>query len=194
MDEAGQYYLTWIERVPGSGYSIYFASTAPDIQEALSQLTRGDKSRMLADTVFGLLKGATVTPVAALMWLAIPGLLLALTWKIREYDDSLIRPASLITLVLGLAAYWVGKLYTFMNVDYLAFVPFSCWLPVIPVSLFVPMQVGVPLIIFGIALGVAIYYAKRHNSTSVALFVVTYGVADSLLTMAIYCELLLRTY
>jgi hypothetical protein len=194
VDESGKYYLTWIERVPGSGYAIYFASTAPDIQETLSQLTRGDISRMVADTFFGLLKGATVTPVAALMWLAIPGILLALTWKLREYDDNLIRPASLVTLVLGLAAFWVGKIYTFMTVDYSAFVPFSSWLPVIPVSLFVPIQVGIPLVIFGIALGVAIYYARRNNSTSVALFVVTYGAADSLLTMAIYCELLLRTY
>jgi hypothetical protein len=193
-DGSGNFYLTWIERMVGSGYAVYFASTAPDIQEAFSILTDGDVNQMVGETTFGLLKGAVLAILSTPVWLILPGLLLALTWKLRERDESITRPVSLIILVLALAAFWGSKLATFKNVNTFAFVPFSTWIPVISASQAVLLQWGVPLLVFLIGIGVALYYAKRQSTPSTALFVVAYGVTDSLLTMAIYGELLISTF
>jgi len=196
-DESGEYYLTWIEGITGSGRSVYFASTASDIQEALSILTDEDKERMVSETTFGLLKGAVLALVAAPMWLILPGIILVIGLIFGKLDESLNHPISRAIIALGLAAFWVSKLFTFMNVENaFAFVPFSNWIPVIPANLFLPLQIGIPLIVFLIALATAWYFAKsdRYSTPPVPLFVVFYGIVDSLLTMAVYGELLLRIF
>jgi hypothetical protein len=195
IDKPGDYYLTWLERVYGSGYSVYFTSTAHDIQETLSQLTEGDKERMVVDTIFGLLKGAVLAIIATPMWLVLPGLVLALALIFGKLDESLTHPISRAIIALGLAAFWASKLFTFMTVeDAFTFVPFLNWIPAIPANLFLPLQLGIHLIVFLIALVTAWYFAKtdRFSTPPVPLFVVFYGVVDSLLTMAVYGELLLR--
>jgi len=191
-DEAGQLYVTWIERREGSGYDIYLASTAPDIRQALEAPTRGDVSRMAAATVFGLLQGAVFFPFAALIWLALPAVLLAITWPFRRGSNSLVSRPALVSIVLAVAAYWAGKLVTFARAG--AYVPFLTWIPVLPAWLHVPLQWGVPVAGTLIALWVAWYYARRGTIRSAAWFVAIYGAVDSLLTMAVYGGFLYNTF
>lgn len=189
-DATGHLYLTWSERAQGGGYWVYFASTAPDIQAALSELTDGDVNRMVGSTIFGLMKGAVLTLISAPIWLALPGLLLVLTVKLRERDDSLVRPASFFVIVLALIVFWGAKMATFRAVDIFAYIPFSIWIRVIPPSLTLALQVGIPVATFLIALLTAWLYARRNSEQSAAMFVVAYGVVDCLLTMAVYGEFL----
>jgi hypothetical protein len=194
-DESGDYYLTWIEGITSSGRSVYFASTASDIQEALSILTDEDKERMISETSFGLLKGAVLALVAAPMWLILPGIILVIGLIFGKLDENLNHPISRVIIALGLAAFWVSKLFTFKTVGgAFAFVPFSNWIPVLPANLFLPLQISIPLIVFLIALATAWYSSKtgRYSTPPVPLFVVYYGAVDSLLTMAVYGELLLQ--
>jgi hypothetical protein len=150
---------------------------------------------MVVDTIFGLLKGAVLAIIATPMWLVLPGLVLALALIFGKLDESLTHPISRAIIALGLAAFWASKLFTFMTVeDAFTFVPFLNWIPAIPANLFLPLQLGIHLIVFLIALVTAWYFAKtdRFSTPPVPLFVVFYGVVDSLLTMAVYGELLLR--
>jgi hypothetical protein len=189
-DASGYLYLTWSERAQGGGYWVYFASTAPDIQAALSEITDGDVNRMVWNTTFGLARGAVLALVSAPMWLVLPGLLLVLTTRLRERDGSMVRPASLTIIALALIAFWVAKMATFRVVDIFSFVPFSIWIQVIPPSLNLALQVGIPVGIFLFALLAARLYARLNGEPSPAMFVIAYGAVDSLLTMAVYGEFL----
>jgi hypothetical protein len=79
---------------------------------------------------------------------------------------------------------------TFRAVDIFAYIPFSIWIQVIPSSLALPLQVGIPVGIFLIALLAARLYTRLNGEPSAFMFLVAYGVADSLLTMAVYGEFL----
>jgi len=190
-DRARYLYVTWRE-IRSPGFHVYFASTAPDIKQALRSLTIGDISRITVDTVFGLLTGALFSPLTAVLWLIAPLLLLALTWVTRRGDGRMARWGTPISLALGVGAYWVSKLVTFER-D-LTYVPFSEWIPLIPSWLAIPLRFGAPIIIFVVAIRTAWHYTYRKERRSAVLFMLVYAGVDSLLTMAIYGGLLLGTF
>ncbi len=192
-DGTGYLYATWIERreeMPG--YQIYFASTADDIHQVLSPLTRGDIGRMVTNTFFGLLTGAVFFPVAMLLWLVLPLLLLAVTWVFRRGSETITSRASLLSIALALIAYWGVKLVTFAQAG--SYVPFSGWIPIIPSGLGVVLQLSVPVIIALLGLAAAWYVMVRTHSRSAAVFVIIYALVDSFLTMAVYGGLLYSAF
>jgi hypothetical protein len=191
-DDLGHIYITWLERLQGSGYNVYFASTAADIQEALNPITRGDVFRMIADTFFGLLKGAVFSLLYAPLWLAIPGLLLALTVKFRKDSNSLLSVINFSSLVVAIIVYWGGKLFSLGNIN--SYVPFSAWIPVIPSWMKFPLQLGAPILGTVIALMVAWHYANRGGTKSAAQFFFIYAGIDCLITLALYGELLFARF
>ena len=133
--------------------------------------------------MFGLLGGAVLVPVA-LVWFIAPLVVLGLTSVIRRKDVSLTNPGVIISLALAAAAYWVSKL-TFMPTiqDY---VPFSAWWPFIPPVLNIPLRLGVPILITGVALLVAWRFTYGRDRPSPFFLLLIYLVVDSVLTMAIY--------
>ena len=191
-DEAGHLYVTWVEPKDVSGYQVYLTSTAPDIRQALSPLTRGDTGRMVTNTFFGLLTGAVFSPVAMLLWLVLPFLLLAVTWLFRRGSETITSRESLLSIALALLAYWGVKLVTFARAR--NHVPFSGWIPIIPSGLGVVLQFGVPVAIALIALAAAWYVIKRTDGRSALVFVIIYALVDSFLTMAVYGELLYNAF
>jgi hypothetical protein len=66
------------------------------------------------------------------------------------------------------------------------YVPFSAWLPFIPPALNLPLKVGIPLLIAGLALAVAWRYSYGRDRPSPFFFLIFYMVVDSVLTMAVY--------
>jgi hypothetical protein len=182
-DKAGQLYLTWMEGSALSGYDVYFSSTAPDIRGALSGLTWGEFGPLAAETLFGLLTGAVLVPLA-LLWILPAMVILGLTSVIRRDDESFSSPGVIVSLALAITAYWVTKLAFMPTVrDY---VPFSAWLPFLPPALNLPLQVGVPLLITGLALAVAWRYTYGGERPSPFFFLLIYAVVDGALTMAVY--------
>ncbi len=182
-DQAGQLYITWLESGADSGYDVYFSSTAPDIRNVLEGITWGDVGRLGAETLFGFLGGAMLAPLA-LAWVVAPLVVLGLTSVIRRKDESFTSPGVIISLTLAIAAYWVGKLALLPTIhDY---VPFSAWLPFIPSPLNLPLQVGVPVLISGLALVVAWRYTYGHDRPSPFFFLLIFVAVDGILTMAVY--------
>jgi len=190
-DANGNQYITWLESAPGAGYGIYFASTAPDIIQAFGGLTPGDISWMVTNTFFGLLHGIVFFPFVALIWLVLPAILLGLTWIFRRGTENLLCWASLISLVLAMGGYWISKMTTFSRA--VSFVPFSPWVPIIPTWMAVPIKVGVPILGTVFALSAAWRYARQSITQSALMFMLIYIGIDSLITMAIYGEVLFNS-
>jgi hypothetical protein len=182
-DEAGQLYITWLESGAESGYNVYFSSTAPDIRKALSGLTWDDVGRLGPELLFGLLGGAVLVPLA-MAWIIAPLVVIGVTSVIRRRDESFTNTGVLVSLALAMGAYWVSKLLLMPTIpDY---VPFSAWLPFIPPVLKLPLQVGVPLLIAGLALALAWRYTYGRDRPSPFFFLLIYMAVDSVLTMSVY--------
>jgi len=187
-DDGGYIFLTWLERIQGSGFSIYLTSTAPNLIKSFSSITNEDVSRMITDTFFGLLRGAVFSFLFAPLWLALPGLLLVFTSRFRVDSDDPHSRFTIGSLVIAMVFYWVVKLFTLRNVN--IFIPFSPWIPVIPSWLEHPLKLGVPIIGTGIALIVASHYTLRNGVISTIKYFIIYGGIDCMITLAVYGELL----
>ncbi len=184
-DETRQLYLTWLERGEDGGFQVYFASTASDIQAALSRATWGDIGRIGRETIFGLLSGAVLAPVVVMLWLILPLLILFLTSFLRRRsEDKLTSPGTMISLLLAAAIYWGAKLLTIPGIG--SFIPFAAWVPAIPTWLQAPLQIGVPVAITIAAIRVAWHFTYRRRATSLLYFAFLYAAVDGVLTMAIY--------
>jgi hypothetical protein len=182
-DRAGYLYLTWLESGAPSGYLVYFASTAPDLRKALSGLVWDDIGRLAGETIFGILGGVVLLPLA-LVWIIAPLIVVGLTSVIRRHEERLTSPGVIISLALALAAYWASKLALFPGIE--DYVPFSAWLPFIPSTLGLPLRLLVPALITGLALVLAWRYTFDHDRPSVFFFLLIYALIDGALTMAVY--------
>jgi len=182
-DPAGQLYITWLESGADSGYDVYFSSTASDIREALAGITWGDVGQLGAETLFGLLGGAMLVPLA-LAWVVAPLVVLGITSVIRRREESFTSPGVIISLTLAIVAYWVSKLALMPTIQ--DYVPFSAWVPFMPSALGLPLQVGVPVLISGLALAVAWRYTYGHERPSPFFFLLIFVAVDGILTMAVY--------
>ncbi|GAB4527856.1 MAG: hypothetical protein Kow0063_03540 [Anaerolineae bacterium] len=182
-DQGGYLYITWLVSGAESGYDVYFSSTAPDVRQALGKVTWGDIGQLGAETVFGLLAGVVLTPLA-LAWIVAPLLVLGLTSLLRRKDERFTSPGVLASLVLAIGAYWISKLALMPTIrDY---VPFSAWLPFIPPAFGLPLQVLTPLLITGLALMLAWRYTYAQDRPSPFFFLAIYAAVDAILTMAVY--------
>ncbi|UCG24071.1 MAG: hypothetical protein JSW55_18390 [Chloroflexota bacterium] len=181
-DAEGRLYLTWLERVANE-FHVYFASTAPDIVDNLNSLTLTDTRQLAGDTVFGLLIGALLTPIALVIWLIIPLAVLLVTSPMRKEDQTLRSPGTIISLGLAVLAYLVVKTFTLPGIR--EYVPFSAWLP-LPPWMELPLQIIVPLGITLVALLAAWTFTYRRNNNAPVYFIIIFGAADSLMTMAVY--------
>jgi hypothetical protein len=190
-DSARHLYATWRE-VGQAGFRVYFAGTSPELVQALRPLTRGDLARMVVDTVFGLLTGAIIAPIAAFGWLIAPLAVLGLTWFLRRNAEQFMHWGVLASLAAALIAYWAGKLAVFG--DNLGYVPFSAWVPVIPPWLGLPLRIAIPLLTLAAGLRVAWRLTYGADRRSVLLFLLAYAAVDSVITMAIYGGLILGSF
>ncbi|MEJ2746576.1 MAG: hypothetical protein P8183_01460 [Anaerolineae bacterium] len=184
-DANGQLYLTWLERAGSGGFQIYFASTAPDLVQALSDVTTGDLTRMARETAFGLLSGAVLSPILVALWTLLPIVVLYMTSLLRRGAASYrVTIGTAISLLLAIAVYWVIKLSTLPGIR--SYVPFSAWIPGIPSWLQIPLQIGVPILTTLTGIFAAWYFTYRRDSDSILNFLLIFTAVDGLLTMAVY--------
>jgi hypothetical protein len=184
-DNSHHLYLTWLEHGEENGYKVYFASTAPDILQALSTVTWGDLTRINRDIAFGLLSGIALAPILVSLWSLIPIIVLYLTSILRRgRPGKRIMVATIISVLLAGAAYWAIKLTTIPGIR--SYVPFSAWIPGIPMWLQAPLQIGVPILTTLTGIAVAWYFTYRRNSDSILNYILLFAAVDGLLTMAVY--------
>ncbi len=172
----------WLER-DVEGFQVVFASVDPGVVTTYGRLSMQDYASLAGQTLFGMVMGALMFPFA-MMWMIVPILLFLITYPLRRGSHRLRAPGNLISLGLALSGYWVAKLSSLANLN--TFVPFSPWIPVIPDWMALPLQIGVPLIILGVSMGIAWWATYRRQHPSPMLFLLVYLAVDGVLSTAIY--------
>jgi hypothetical protein len=109
---------------------------------------------------------------------------LFLTGGLRRSEDGIAGIGGLLSLALALALLWAVKLGVLPAIQ--TYVPFSAWIPVIPVGWDELLRIGVPALIAAAGFLAAWVYLARRGEDSPYRFVAVYAVVDSVLTMAIY--------
>ncbi len=187
-DDALSLYITWLERAEGGGFQIYFASTAPDLYDALSGLTSADMAYITRETVFGMLSGMALAPFVIFLWGAGGLIVFGLTSFMRRNENPI---GTIISLGLSVVAYSAVKLLSLPGMR--TYVPFSAWIPRIPDWMQAPLQIVTPLVITLFALWLAWYVIYRRGSKSALYFFFLFVAVDGFLTMAIYGFLIYNT-
>lgn len=177
-------YVTWMERGELPGFLVYLTSTHPPMTQGLAELDQEDVARLTADTAFGMLTGMLIAPIATLVALVVPLLIVGLAAFFRDEDEPLLAPATLISLTLSLAAFWTAKLGVIPTI--FEYIPFSAWLPMIPSWLDDPLRLGVPIFIGLLAFLVAWDRTYRRQVRSPIYFILIYAAIDGMLTGAVY--------
>ena len=183
VDDAGYLFASWLELTDVRQYSVYLATTAPSFRSNFDQLTYGDYRRMAGDTLFGMISGVILIPIAFL-WMVVPLASLGITSILRRHESSLFRPGHLISLGIAVGIYWFLKLSIFSNLR--TSIPLILWIPVIPVSWYPWLRYGVPVLGTGVAMVVALWSMRRTERTSPVIAFLIYGLVDGLFTVALY--------
>lgn len=183
-DTAGHLYLTWLEKSAGSGFLVYFAGTSPSMVSAMENLTTSDVVRVLADSAFGMLTGILLAPLAALISVVAPLVLLALTSFLRKDTDTVFSPGTFFSLVVSLVAFWYAKIAMLPSIG--EYVPFSAWVPFLPVWSEGLLRWGVPALTAVVGLIVAWALTYRADRRSPVYFLLIYAAVDGVITGAMY--------
>lgn len=187
-DPQDHLHLLWLERGEDAEQIVYYASTRPEVIDALAGITGDDLGRMASATAFSMVSGLLFTPLA-LLWLILPAILIIATSFLRQEGESFNRRGSLLSIGLAVAAYWGVKLLVMPAL--LQTTPFPDWYPVIPVWMAAVLRVAVPLLISALALFLAHRFTYERGRHSPLFMVLLFGLIDGALTMAIFAGILI---
>jgi hypothetical protein len=189
-DQRRNLFVSWQEKGDQGGFKVFYAGTSTEIREAMTPLTRGDWLSLASETVFGMLSGIVLIPLA-LIWIVPCLIVLGLTTWLRRGEPGILHPGVMLTLALSLAAYWTTKLMVLPDIR--TYVPFSAWIPIIPPALGSVLRLTVPLAVAGLGLLAGWRMSYGRGGTSPTLFVLMYALVDGVFTLAIYGVLMLST-
>jgi hypothetical protein len=182
-DADGNLFASWLESGDVSRFDVYLASTSDELKAAFNPLTVNDVTDLTASTLFGLLTGILLAPVAAVLFLVLPMLVIGLTSIFRRGDQTIRSPGTIISFILAIAIFQVAKFAALPGMtDY---VPFSAWLP-LPEFLKAPLQIIVPVVIMIGAIFSAWHFTYRQKTDSPLYFMILYVAVDTLFTMSVY--------
>lgn len=182
-DAQGYLYASWLEGASPGPYSVYFASTRPDLVESSNRLGLQDYLNITADTLFGLVSGMVLIPFP-IAWGLVPTLFILFTGRLRQEGEPITGRGTAITLAIAIAMYWFGKLLTLPG--FVTYVPFSAWWPFMPQSWELPLRILVPLISTGLGLYVAWRMTYGRDRRIPLFFILMFSAVDGLITIAIY--------
>jgi hypothetical protein len=187
-DPADHLDLGWLEPAEGEGYTVFLASTRPSLVDAFRGVTGRDVRQMASESVFGMLSGIVLVPLA-LVWMIAPLLVVVISSIWRSGDDRLSRPSTWIPLLLAIAAYWVAKRAFLPEV--FSYVPFSAWVPIIGPTVGTILRLGLPILGSALGFWVAYAYTYGRDRTSPTFFVLIFSAVDAVVSMALYGGLFL---
>ena len=187
VDSAMHLHLAWREGAAGN--SVYYGTTQPEAVAELERLGAGDIINAIFQGGMEGLVGVTFLPIIGFGWL-LPGMILIVIVKILRDQDNLTEWKYWIPLVIASLMYYVIKLATLPTIS--SYVPFSAWID-IPERFGTPLRIGIPVLIFIIAV-LAANYVRRRKTQSAAVFYITFVLVDAALTLAIYGVNLLGSY
>lgn len=183
IDESKYLHITWLEENLEGSYDLYYATTEPGTKAVLDQLTGEDRLQLGQEIAFGMLSGALLIPFP-LFWLMAAMAVVFVTSFLRKANEPLAAPGTLISILLGLVAYFVAKLASLPGL--LSYVPFSAWVPHLSQDWQNGLQLGVPLVVGALGFAAAYERTYRRSNRSPLFFFLIYALIDGVLTMAIY--------
>lgn len=186
-DDDRELHLAW--REGSSGQWVYYASTRPEIRARLDQLDTGDFVNAALQGVLEGFASVLFFPILGFLWI-FPGVILLVFRRLFLDHEDPGNPTTLILLGSALVVYELIKVFTLPTI--LTYVPYSAWLE-IPENWRLPLQIGAPLFIIAVSLGVA-EWVRRGRAFSSLIYYFSFAVTDSLLTLSIYGVSLLGVY
>lgn len=186
VDGAGNLYLVWREGAAGS--QVFLSTTASEARTALDGVSSSDLPSLLLTGGLEAITGILLFPFA-LPWMVV-GFVMLIVWRLIKNDEDLTFPTSKILLIIAIISYQVLKVL-FLS-PMLVYVPFSAWID-IPAHLELIYRVGVPLVIFTVALLAAQWFTRKSTPSSLTYYLVVV-IVDCIFTMAIYGVILLGEY
>ena len=185
--------ITWLEKSSSSLSTVYFASTDPQMISRFETVSAGEALYIVYTVGFGMLIGALLAPIAAGVWLLPPLAVLALFSFIRRLFPAKIEGyVSAVALIAAVVTVWLIKFAIFpLMVEY---VPFSAWVPNIPVILGDVLRIGVPVFTLLVSSLIAWHFTYRRDNSSSLYFIMIYIGVDALITTSIYAVLIYGTY
>ena len=183
VGDGGDLHLAWKEGAPADS-SVFYATTAPMARSALDRVSAGDISQALLRGGLESLASVLLFP-AAIPWL-LPGLLFIAAWVLvrdrTAFGDAVFGDVpGWVAPLTAVLLYQSTKLLLMPTVA--SHVPFSAW-TYVPGGWELPLRIGVPLAILGLAIVVAAFVRKR--TASVWLLYLSMALTDMILTLALY--------
>ncbi len=193
LNSANRYlYAVWLEKLETDNYAVYFASTSPAVKNALSHPTARERGRIFIQVAFGILVGILMAPVAAGIWVVAPLTVLFLFSPLRKIGSKKNQDVfSAVSLIAAIIVFWLGKIALLPGMT--EYIPFSAWIPKIPLFLAEVLRWGVPIASALIALFTAWFYTYHKSNKSTLYFLLIYVGVDSFLTAAVYAVLIYGT-
>jgi hypothetical protein len=187
LDSGMHLHLAW--REGSAGTSVYYGTTQPTAVAQLERLGGSDIINAIFQGGMEGLVGVTFLPIIGFGWL-LPGMVIMILVKIFRDQDTLTELKYWIPLVISIMIYYFVKLATLPTIS--TYVPFSAWLD-IPERFWTPLRIGVPLLIFLIAILIA-DWVRRRKSQSAIMFYITFVLVDAAFTLTIYGVNFLGSY
>jgi hypothetical protein len=179
-DAAGHLHMIWMDYDQRSSYSVYYASTDPEVRARQNTRTTQDLIFGTANTAWGMMSGLSLLPLIVILLL--PVIIWCGLFYIFGGDDSVTRRGPAIAFAIALAIYYVAKLAVMSPV--LAVPP---GLSLMPVWLRSAWPFLMLLIIAAMA-GLVFWRAYWRRAERPALFpaVLWFTLVDAVLTILLY--------
>ena len=178
-DAAGNLYLAWEEGA--GGLDAYFATTAPEMKEAINRFDPGDATALLLTGAMESVVGLLFMPLAVI-WM-LPGAALTALWRMRRQEEQAESVGSRIVFIIAIALYQILKILFMPAIQ--TYVPFSAWLD-LPTAWHEPLIMLVPLSVFLFSIVVAEIVRRRREETSTPLYFFIVAGVDAALTLIVY--------
>ena len=183
-DEQNALYLVWIDTAGFGAYDVYYASTAPGIQQELNRLTGWDVLSGFYDVLWGIAQAAGFFPLAVAWSLASVMIIAAyLFWKAQGRLD---HPGARLILIIAIAAYILSK-YVFRP-NWAAALPLPRYMPELLAALITYLT---PLVVSALAALITWFYTHRTERTAILAAFGVFVASDALLTLLIYVPAML---
>lgn len=179
-DGRGHLHLAWLEPGGVRRYVVYYASTAPETQAALGQLTLRDVGDTLLQGLWRIVEAVSLFPMAFLALLA--PLVWIVVYLVATAEGSLRFRGPRIALAVAMLLYIPAKFFL-LPPDLLLFPPFSGQLSPAWANVLI---IGLPVVLLCVALGVMVLYVKRAEARSLLAAYLVFGATDAFLTIALY--------
>jgi hypothetical protein len=178
-DRDANLHLAWIDTSGFRQYDVYYASTSPEAKTWLDRTSATDIVLGAANLIWGIISSIGLVPIA-IIWNLVPVMWIFLFYVIsgREFLE---RTITKIGLSVAIVAYIASKLLLLPGLS--AGTPFLYQLPREIAAI---VAVATPALIFILALGALVFYARRAESATLFKAYFVFALTDGLLTIVLY--------